>query len=191
MPEQMNLFLTDKKDDKDTLENKIINLDNLNKTIIKEVKTALSVPHTNPRKHQQPYLKYDLVEAICTHVGIIHKKNFNENLYSEINKEPLKRVWYGIESTGKIPEEFLNHLSDWQKIYFFAGRWAIRNPDLDEPISILTIRHIKKGLDLLYEHHYVRKARGEYKRRLRIPEDAEIRKTYHRLLKLLKDNFLN
>lgn len=178
---QISLFQETKENLINTLEGKLAYLD---EATIKAVKIALSATNINPklRWRSMPYQKYDLTDAIRTYLAETCQKEFKKNLYSAINKEPLKRVWYGIKSTGMIPAEFLNCLTDWQKVYFFAGKWAIRRPRLVESIEVLTITHIKEGLDSLYKHHYIRKAHGKYKSELRLPEDAAVRAAYKRIV---------
>lgn len=149
---------------------------------VEQVRTALSVPHINPRENWQnmPYLKYDLTERIAQ--AILASRDFAPVLYSAVNKDPLKRVYYGFLSTGKMPDEFLKSLTEWERVYFFAGRWTTRDADLSEPIDVLTVRHLERGLDNLYEGHYVRKARGEYTRQLILPQGKEIREAYKRII---------
>jgi len=146
------------------------------------VKAALTAWHINPQQdwRRMPYLKDDLAPAITGR--IMASPSFARILYNTINKAPLKRVFYGILSTGEIPEDFLSRLSNWERTYFFAGRWKIRKPNLTEPLSVLTVRHLKQGLDSLYEHHYVRKARGEYTRQLELPEDKQVNEAYKRII---------
>lgn len=161
----------------------------------KQVRTALSIPHINPRERWQnmPYLKYNLtdriVDAILPEIkigGIVllkkRARNFSQNLYSVVNKDPLKRVYYGVLSTGEMPKKFLEALTDWEKVYFFAGRWTIRDSDLSEPLDVLTVRHLKAGLENLYEGHYVRKAKRQYTRQLQLPEGKEVREAYRRII---------
>lgn len=181
---QIELFqnLEENPKNKDLLEKRLACI---NESTIKKVKIALSTEHINPREHWEsmPYLKYDLRDAICGYLSETCKKEFKKDVYAAINKEPLKRVYYGIKSTGAMPADFLNCLTDWEKVYFFAGRWAIRNPKLFEPIEVIAIKHIKEGLDSLYKHHYMRKAEGLYISELRLPEDAQIRDAYSRIVK--------
>lgn len=163
-------------------------LSGLDENTVGEVKRALTVPHVNPKKEwrSMPYLKDDLVCQILIELKI--SQNFGSSLYSgETNKAPLKRVYYGIRSMGELPDKFLNSLTNWEKIYFSAGRWKIRNPDLKEPIDVLTARHLYTGLGLLYSHHYKRKAKGRYERDIKLPEDKDVRKAYNRILKAYKE----
>ncbi len=75
------------------------------------------------------------------------QRAFDRILYSSVPKEPLKRVNYGIRSTGELPFNFITSLSYWEGVYFFRGRWAIREPDLDEPVEVIAARHILEGLE--------------------------------------------
>ena len=93
-----------------------------------QVKEALSYRHCNPRRERAdlPYLKYDSVEAIAQATipasSIGEQRRFASNLYSAVNKEPLKRVNYGIRSTGNLPFNFITALTPWERVYFFRGR---------------------------------------------------------------------
>jgi len=148
-----------------------------------DVKRALCEPHINPTEEKMrkrmPYLKDDLAPAIA---GRIIAAGFASTLYGAINKNPLKRVWYGIMSTGELPENFLKRLSEWERVYFFAGRWKIRSPDLKEPPVVLTVRHLNEGLNKVYNDHYTRKAKGEYESNLVLPEGNDIREAYKRII---------
>jgi len=141
------------------------------------VKDALEEQHINPRERwdNMPYLKSDLTVAIVNHFPGTSSE-FSNTLYSSATrKEPLKRVYYGILSTGNLPEDFLQVLTDWEKIYFFAGRWAIRQPDLSVPFDVLTSEHLLSGIERLYSEHYTRKAAKTYKAEIILPESNRIR----------------
>jgi len=144
------------------------------------VRQALYKEHCNPERERfnLPYLKYDLTRAIVEAIleGHSERKKFYNILYHTINKDVLKRVNYGIRSTGKLPKDFLDSLSNWEAVYFFRGRWKIREPNLEEPIIVLTSRHLLEGVRELYKDHYVRKAKGEYISNKTFPEDEEVKK---------------
>lgn len=147
-----------------------------------QVRGAFSYRRCNPKRerHDLPYLKYDLtkaiVQAIISASDVDEQGRFDKNLYGTVRKEPLKRVNYGIRSTGNLPFNFLTALTNWERVYFFRGRWAIQNPNLDEPTEVVTAKHVLEGVGKLYQDHYVRKADGQYVSDINLPEDAEIRK---------------
>jgi hypothetical protein len=152
------------------------------------VKRALIMPHINPRERFQemPYWKGEWTDEIAKAVTPfgdgVFDKNLSNRFCNAVNKAPLKRVYYGIRSTGTLPEEFLKALTQWEGVFFYAGRWDIRHPDLTEPLDVLTVRHLRAGLNLLYSHHYRRKNRGIYTSELVLPENKEIREAYKRIL---------
>ncbi|UZE94215.1 MAG: hypothetical protein IB618_01430 [Candidatus Pacearchaeota archaeon] len=176
---------------KKLLEERLIGL---NEEIFEEIKRALSIPYINPKKEwrSMPYLKDDLNNAIVGYLSRISRvsRNFKSNLYSTINKEPLKRVYYGIKSTDELPKEFMNSLTDWEKVYFFAGRWDIRKPNFTEPIDVLTVKHVYEGLNLVNKHHFKRKAKGQYTRQLELPERKEVREAYKRIIKAYEEKLV-
>ncbi len=152
-------------------------------------KEGLSYRHCNPKRERfdLPYLKKDLVQVIAR--AIVPRKKqgemqrFARNLYSAVNKEPLKRVNYGIRSTGQLPFNFTNSLSNWENIYFFRGKWSIRGSNFEEPIDVIAARHMLMGLEDLYRDHYVRKASGEYESQLELPEDEQVRNQCRQVLR--------
>ena len=112
-----------------TLEKRLTNLNGEVKG--KLIESLLSEP-INPIKirSEMSYYKYNLSDYIAgelekyeTEIETYNSKKFSLNLESTINKEPLKRVQYGIKSTPEVPKEVLNKLTSWEKIYFFAGSW--------------------------------------------------------------------
>ncbi|MEM2933003.1 MAG: hypothetical protein QW622_02240 [Candidatus Pacearchaeota archaeon] len=152
------------------------------------LKLAFQVPHINPQANwrEMPYLKEDLANAIASYLAQNSDTNFHsfkQALYrGPINKEPLKRVYYGLRSLGKVPRVFFNALTNWEKVYFLGGRWVIRNPNLNLPLDVITIEHLRQGLDNLHKHHYIRKANGQYERDIKLPESDEIRACYKRIM---------
>lgn len=146
------------------------------------LKSGLSVPHINPREkwEEMPYYKYNLTDAIVKIIG--GEDGFAENLYSAVNKDVLKRVYYGIKSTGKIPKQLKQVLTGWEKVYFFRGRWSIRNLDLQKPFQVIISEHIYEGLNRLHTDHYVRKSQGQYISEPKFPEADRIREDYKRIV---------
>jgi len=159
--------------------------------VTSSVCNALSVPHINPREvwETMPYLKYDLSDEVALYIG---DKDFRHNVYNSVNKDVLKRVYYGIRSTdmNKVPLEFLEKLTNWEKVYFFRGRWKKRNPDLSEPLLVLTARHMDIGLDMLHEDHFVRKAKRKYKSSKKFPESDSVREDCSRIIENYQNQIL-
>ena len=74
------------------------------------------------------------------------------------------------------PEElFFECLNEWEGVYLLAGRWAERNPNFSLPTGLFITDHLVKGMDNIYSNHFVRKADGQYIRRIKLPESEEIR----------------
>ncbi len=173
---------------KKSLIERIGEIENLAK-VTSSIRNALSVSHINPREMwmSMPYLKYNLVNRVALLIG---DKGFSNTLYKSVNKDVLKRVYYGICSTDKVPLEFLEKLTNWERIYFFRGRWAKRNPDLSELLLVLTARHISLGLDMLHEDHFVRKAEGKYKSSKKFPESDFVRKDCKKIIEFHQNQIL-
>lgn len=156
-------------------------IEKLDEDVFEKLKFAFSSPHINPREHwrDMPYLKEDLTPAICQYIG---DSSFAKTLYSSVNKDVLKRVYYGIKSSRKVPKELLESLTNWENIYLFRGRWSERNPNFLDSLDVFTIKHIYKGLNKLHEDHYKRKSKGIYESSPKYPESKNIRETYHRII---------
>lgn len=146
---------------------------------------ALQCSHVNPSAEHKsmPYFKFDLTNRIARYLAQNSEipEDF-EGALDTVNKDPLKRVYYGIRSLGKMPSNVLNALTDWQKVYFLAGRWKIKQPNLQEPGQVIVAKHLLEGLKNLYEQHFVRKAKGQYTRQLEMPEDGETREQARQII---------
>ena len=112
-----------------SLEERLISLNGDMKS--KLIDSLLAKP-INPRerRHEMSYYKYNLSDYIAEELAGVQTKveqynqhKFSLNLESTINKEPLKRVQYGIKSTPEVPTKLLSKLTAWEQIYFFAGSW--------------------------------------------------------------------
>lgn len=127
-----------------------------------------------------PYYKYELIPSITNLINQYApvEHGFEKNLNSAINKEEAKRIYYGLVCMGN-PEEYLKqilvNLTDWEKIYFFAGVWknrkmkGIRSKNLPEIVQ----DHIKSGIDFLHKSHMIKKAEGTYVRKLKLPQSQD------------------
>ncbi|HRZ85150.1 MAG TPA: hypothetical protein P5277_00035 [Candidatus Paceibacterota bacterium] len=150
------------------------------------LKRALLKEHINPKENYKimPHLKKDLCKVIAKRIH--SNDDFESNLYSgQINKEPLKRTYYGILSTDTqvIPRTFFQALNFWERVYFFTGRWNIIDPDFSDDLPTLTVKHLKEGLNCLYKKHYIKKANEEYNREIQLPGGTEVREAYKRIIK--------
>ena len=83
------------------------------------------------------YLKDDLAPYIVQRleqdgvslesVGGAH--TFKEALYGSVNKEPMKRVYWG-QFNANPPKEVMQELHPWVAFYFYAGVWARKSSRL-------------------------------------------------------------
>jgi hypothetical protein len=161
---------------KEDLAMRLDSMNSLNDNIKEKYIFELEKENINPARiwKDLPYLKYDLTNSITEHIterGIPFDLGKDLTLYSSINKEPLKRIEYGIRSAREIPIEILERLLDWEKLYLFAGKWGKngkRCPNIS--ISDLTLDYLKTGTEVIYKNHYVNKASGRYVTELVLPE---------------------
>jgi len=116
-------------------------------------------------------------------LSVIGNKDFLHRLYS-INTDVLKGVYFGFLSTGELPPEFLEKLTDWEKVYFLRGRWSEKTPDFSEPLLVLTSKHLYLGLNDLHRDHFVGEAEGKYKSGRKFPESDSVRKDYWKIVKI-------
>jgi len=135
-----------------------------------------------------PYLKKQLIPTIVNLINAYAPTSvsFASTLDSSINKEEAKRVYYGLVSFTKEPDQYMQdimkNLTNWEKVYFFAGSWKDcsgkngmwTERDLrglkDKTIPEIVREYIKTGIDFLHESHMVKKAKGTYSRKLKLPE---------------------
>ena len=146
-------------------------------------------PRINPAENfrEMPYLKYDLVNAIGNYFrngGINLTDSFERDIYSsQLNKEPLKRTYYGMLSAKGIPIEVINSLDNkFELVYLYAGIWERASVSENNPAHLNVAIALNTGLNCLYKHHYIRKARGKYSREIRLPRGKEIREVYKKFI---------
>ncbi len=129
-----------------------------------------------------PYFKYNLVPSIVERISAYAPVfgNFESTLNSKLNKDEAKRIYYGIVCMGEPNPAvgfLLSKLTDWEKVYFFAGVWknrgmqGIRSKEIHEIVQ----EYVKEGLDFLHRSHMIKKADGVYKRKLKLPESQHYR----------------
>jgi len=130
-----------------------------------------------------PYYKYDLISAI---IGRINRyagteSGFISNLNSQLNKEEAKRVYYGLVCMGKPDEslkQVMEQLTDWEKVFYFVGVWKDRTMQgiRSKNVAEIVEDYIKVGIDFLHKNHMIKKARGDYKRALKLPQSQRYHK---------------
>ncbi|MEA3329706.1 MAG: hypothetical protein U9Q06_03100 [Nanoarchaeota archaeon] len=142
----------------------------------RQVITALKKPNINPQSERarMPYYAYQLNEEVAKAIKTENPGKFARNLGSKIPKHPLKRVYYGILSAGNLPDKFIEALTNWERVYLYAGKWNIRNPDFSQELPQITVAHLNSGIECLRNYHN--------KGVLNLPESKRIKKDRNRLL---------
>ncbi len=180
------------------LENKLQELDESTRA---QLLAGIRNGRINPQEdwREMPYLKDDLAAAIYREIemkGLSPATKFRDNLYSgEIRKEPLKKVYYGLKSSEKVPKQVLSYVKEtfsdlgelageYALTYFFAGVWE--NPALSgkETIPEAVSTLINAGIENLYKNYYVRKAKGEYKSEIKLPYTSQIKERLDQITSL-------
>ncbi len=158
------------------LEEKLGLLEETNPNIKQSLLEELGRQKINPQEIYQklPRLDYELVDRIMayfTNKQIDMPISFGSNLDTAINKEPLKRVNYGVMSYPDVPKEFLEALDPWQRIYFFAGAW-IKDYVPDKKLGLVQIAksYIESGKRILENKHEAMKEKGRYISTMDLPE---------------------
>ena len=59
------------------------------------------------------------------------------SIYNGVNKEPLKRVGYGVANSQNIPSDLQNALSGWENLYFLAGLWHEKSTKMKDKGKIM------------------------------------------------------
>jgi len=135
------------------------------------------------QRDHMPYLKKDLSPAIANAILNIYSKHstmqtdiaeLSKYVYDTMNKEPLKRVWYGIVNCGtlengkvKMPSEALSVLTPMEMMNYFAGLWHEKSSgkiankaDLARRTAYgIIVPRIKNGLEWIRAIH----AQNDYK----------------------------
>lgn len=158
------------------------------------VETALS-KIILPRDYiRTRYLKEDVVPEIVARLesdgldldSVGGNRQFREALYGSINKEPLKRTYYGMFNAKSIPTEVMQNLTPWMAIYFYAGFWAKKSTRMPNKKffdrntkSLNTYRIvrdcIKEGMNTIKRIHNQMYEKREYKYLLKtVPHEKEI-----------------
>lgn len=138
--------------------------------------------------HDENFIKKDLVKYILEYLNG-KGSSFSTDMqapecraiYSGINKEPLKRVGYGIANAQSLTEDILSNLSIWEGAYLLAGIWHIKSSKDDRQtkhyehrtVVELVCDVIREGIEFLENVHenvadYSR-SRGEYVTKPQLP----------------------
>jgi len=149
--------------------------------------SAARSPKINPKEmwQQMPYLKLDLVNAITGNLKArgLEMGGFGRELYSsQLNKDPLKRVHYGMLTARNVPADVLKALdSKFEPLYLYSGIWHGAEVSEDNPVCLNVAAALYSGLNCMYENHYKSKAKGKYSRDILLPRGHEIRDVFHKL----------
>lgn len=149
-------------------------------------------PLVRPRdaiREDDRYLKDDLCPRVAGRLerdGVIFDKgaaNFSEWMYSSINKEPLKRVYWGQLNIDGMPREIAQEMTPWAALYFYAGVWikkSTNSPDkritpdiIGQNIYSIVRDCVMEGIreiELVHER--------EYKRKFSAPRALDVRRDF-------------
>lgn len=130
---------------------------------------------------QNRYLKDDVVPYIAGRLeedgvnfeSVDGKHNFRKSLYNSINKEPMKRAFWG-QFNAYVPEEIMQELHPWAAFYLYAGIWNRKATPLphkrifrkvinNQTIYRIVYDCVRAGLDAIKGIHNQKEDKGEYK----------------------------
>lgn len=129
----------------------------LEKTRVEANVLALGVTHKS-LAGQPCYLKYDLVGAILDYCKRF-RTSPTSNALNSLNKEPLKTVYYGMTKSRNVPEKIISALTDWEKIYFFAGMNSSISLEQGMRASQIVARVLLEGIKNVCARHNAFKTR--------------------------------
>ena len=166
---------------------------------------ALGKPLIRPKNSSfftDSYLKYDLADTINQALG---NASFGvQDVYGSLNKEPMKRVGYGLLNSKGIPKElfwqmgYLGAKGQWLMVYYVTGVFNKKVHEDDqketlqkEPLHLHVLDTAIAGINLLKIVHNemrmppelrrnpgLRKIDKMYTTDIRIPYENEIRQAY-------------
>lgn len=176
------------------LEERLRGLNCYHSQLVEVLSKRVIVPETGS------YLKHDLAERIAGYLdrrGVSIREQDGDvstksRIYQTINKEPLKRVEYGILNAKGISKELFERLTEWEALYFLAGIWAkksTKNESLRydrgllerQPVKLIIAETIYAGINYLGVIQRREKEKGRYKTDIKLPYAEEIKQRYFAL----------
>ncbi|MEA3414506.1 MAG: hypothetical protein U9Q99_03220 [Nanoarchaeota archaeon] len=174
-----------KKDSKNLI-NRLESVEYLKNTIYQ----AFTKPHINPKEIYKflPPSRENLMKEITQNINKGKKLSPQEENFLKIltysarrTATPLKRVNYGIRSTGELPIEFLEALTNWEKVYLVRGRWTKKNPNFKKDFKKFIIEHMVLGLDQFHKNYSDLVSRKKISRIPNFPYEQQIRNQFENL----------
>ncbi|MFW6312049.1 MAG: hypothetical protein ACOC1K_07435 [Nanoarchaeota archaeon] len=191
-----------------SLETRLKELNNEhNSSFISALKEEKMLPHDS-NFFRSSYTTSDLVNYIedffiSKEVQLKSKgKTFDLIIYSEsLNKEPFKRIGYGVLNSRNIPKEVFNRLEAWESAYLLAGVWhekssqtniekRYKNQTLPEVVSHLIlegIEHLSNVHDGV--KHYSKGRKQEYVTEPNLPYAEKIIEDANNTLERINEKY--
>lgn len=138
------------------------------------------------------YLKDDLVPYITGRLkneGVDFENaggtyRFSQTLYSSINKEPMKRAFWG-QFNAYVPKEIMQELHPWAAFYLYAGIWSRKSTLLpykklfsntikNQPIYKMVYDCTVEGIGAIERVHKKLHEGGRYSRLIEAPHKNEV-----------------
>lgn len=176
------------------IEEKLNSLGNDVRTILIDVAMEKTI---RPKDYIQGrrYLKDDVVPTIVSRLqndGMDLNASggpypFKELLYNSINKEPLKRTYYGMFNSESLPREIIQELTPWMAVYFYAGFWTKKSTRLlykkfldnnikNKNIYKIVYDCVMEGMKTMKKIHNQEYEKGNYKYFIKtVPHEKEIK----------------
>jgi len=145
-------------------------------------------PKINPQDHwrSMPYLKEDLVPKIMNYFlkkGVNLGSDFGDKVYNSINKEPLKRVYYGMKTEDNngiminrdFPKEVLEAVANegewgrWADLYAFAGIWNSNTANFEKSNYGIMRDLVTAGISEMFKVHNAFVKKEKYKNEMSLP----------------------
>jgi len=126
--------------------------------------------------------KYQVINYLEIALG--DDKEVNAFLWGIRVLEELKRIRNGFVCSSALPKDYVKTIDEsfgkWGVLSFYRGRWEIKNPNLDENLPLITIRHVYTGSEILKN-----KLRGDLNSEVRDEikkRSSSIKKTYQEMV---------
>ncbi len=132
-----------------------------------------------------PYIVQRLVKDGVNFDNVDGEYAFQKNLYESINKEPMKRSYWG-QFNANVPKEIIQELPPWVAFYFYAGVWtkkSTRKPHIkffarnlrNQTIYKIVYDCVMEGLNTIKNVHNRGYISGDYKYKMRTaPHQKEV-----------------